>query len=144
MLVCVCQFWQVMGADSGPGAPAAVPWRKVLYERQPFPDNYVDQRFLEELRRNIRVRQYRYWAVVRETGLIAQQVLRGRLPHIMVLYGAGRPGAARGALGLSRLCLLGYGLYEILGGSCVRERTRLADLQSATIFLALPLGFHLF
>ena len=30
-----------------------VRWQKVLYERQPFPDNYVDRRFLEELWKNI-------------------------------------------------------------------------------------------
>jgi len=62
----------VMGPDSAAG-PAA-PWRKVLWERQPFPDNYVGDRFLGELRRNEGIRQYRYWAVVREAGLVGQQL----------------------------------------------------------------------
>lgn len=61
-----------MGPDGAPGE--GVPWRKVLWEHQPFPDNYVDQRFLEELRRNVGIRQYRYWAVVREAGFVGQQL----------------------------------------------------------------------
>ena len=28
------------------------PWRKVLYEKQPYPDNFVDASFLEELKKN--------------------------------------------------------------------------------------------
>lgn len=61
-----------MGPDGAPGE--GVPWQKVLWERQPFPDNYVDQRFLEELRRNVGIRQYRYWTVAREAGFVGQQV----------------------------------------------------------------------
>lgn len=61
-----------MGPDGAPGQP--VPWRKVLWEHQPFPDNYVDRRFLEELRRNEGIRQYRYWAVVKEAGFVGQQL----------------------------------------------------------------------
>lgn len=63
---------RVMGPDSAPGP--AVPWQKVLWERQPFPDNYVDERFLEELRRNEGIRQYHYWAVVKEAGFVGQQL----------------------------------------------------------------------
>uniref|UniRef100_A0A3B1J365 Phosphatidylinositol glycan anchor biosynthesis, class C n=1 Tax=Astyanax mexicanus TaxID=7994 RepID=A0A3B1J365_ASTMX len=97
-----------MGADSGPGAPPAVPWRKVLYERQPYPDNYVDRRFLEELQRNIGVHQYRYWAVVREAGLAAQQVsCVAVFSHIMVLHGSRRPGTLHPALGQSWVCTFG-------------------------------------
>lgn len=63
---------RVMGPDGAPGP--AVPWQKVLWERQPFPDNYVDERFLEELRRNEGIRQYHYWAVVKEAGFVGQQL----------------------------------------------------------------------
>nr|XP_006635357.1 PREDICTED: phosphatidylinositol N-acetylglucosaminyltransferase subunit C [Lepisosteus oculatus] len=132
-----------MGAESDPGSTPAVPWRKVLYERQPFPDNYVDRRFLEELRYNVGVRRYRYWPVVREAGLVAQQLScvaifltlwscmeQGQLPPLLLLA-ASAPCA-----------LLGYGAYEALGGrrgGCAR--TRWADLQSAAIFLAFTFGF---
>lgn len=61
-----------MGPDGAPDQ--AVPWRKVLWEHQPYPDNYVDQRFLEELRRNVGIRQYSYWAVVKEAGFVGQQL----------------------------------------------------------------------
>lgn len=27
-------------------------WRKILYEEQDYPDNYVDESFLDELRKN--------------------------------------------------------------------------------------------
>lgn len=136
-----------MGADSGSGtAPGhSVPWRKVLWEHQPYPDNYVDQRFLEELRRNEGIRQYRYWPVVREAGLVAQQLSCVALFITIWLY------MEQGLLSPTTLlwpCLLsafiGYGLYQALrpgvGSSC-QPRTRLADLQSATIFLSFTFGF---
>ncbi|KAG7487727.1 hypothetical protein MATL_G00026510 [Megalops atlanticus] len=131
-----------MGADSGPGAPSAVPWRKVLYERQPFPDNYVDRRFLEELRRNVRVRHYRYWGVVREAGLVAQQ-LSCVAAFLTLWWYMDQSQLSPSTLLMAGLlfALLGYGLYEALGASRGGGRTRLADLQSAAIFLAFTFGF---
>lgn len=61
---------------NSPREAAAVGWRKVLYERQPFPDNYVDRRFLEELQKNIYVRRYSYWTVVFESAVVIQQLCR--------------------------------------------------------------------
>ncbi|XP_063056489.1 phosphatidylinositol N-acetylglucosaminyltransferase subunit C [Engraulis encrasicolus] len=138
-----------MGADSGPDAPAAaaVPWRKVLYERQPYPDNYVDPKFLQDLKRNVGVRQYRYWSVVREAGLVAQQVSCVSL--FVTLWSYMEKGDLRPAtlLWSCLLCsLVGYGLYKLLsgGGSTTSggdDRTSLADLQSAAIFLSFTFGF---
>ena len=31
------------------------PWRKILYEDQGYPDDYVDKSFLEELRKNCKL-----------------------------------------------------------------------------------------
>ncbi|XP_023650203.1 phosphatidylinositol N-acetylglucosaminyltransferase subunit C [Paramormyrops kingsleyae] len=124
-----------MGAD---GAP----WRKVLYERQSFPDNYVDSRFLEELRRNVGVRRYRYWAVVREAGLVAQQL--SCVAVVLTLWSymdQGQLTPATLLLGSVLCALLGYGLYRALGRGHSGERTRCADLQSATIFMAFTFGF---
>ncbi|XP_076008906.1 phosphatidylinositol N-acetylglucosaminyltransferase subunit C [Genypterus blacodes] len=132
-----------MGADSGPGP--AVPWRKVLWERQPFPDNYVDQRFLEELRRNEGLRQYHYWPVVREAGFVGQQVSCVAIFITLWLYMEEGLLSPETLLWTSLLCaLLGYGLYQALAShteSGCEPRTRLADLQSATIFLSFTFGF---
>lgn len=54
---------------------SSVCWRKVLYKRQPgFPDNYVDVSFLDEMGKNVNVRQLAYWQVVGDAGAITQQV----------------------------------------------------------------------
>nr|XP_029542882.1 phosphatidylinositol N-acetylglucosaminyltransferase subunit C [Oncorhynchus nerka] len=136
-----------MGADSGSGAAPgpAVPWRKVLWERQPFPDNYVDRRFLEELRRNEGLRQYRYWAVVQEAGLVAQQISCVAFFLTLWLYMEQSLLSPSTLLWTGLLCaLLGYGLYQALaprGDSDNHHRTRWSDLQSASIFLSFTFGF---
>ncbi|KAM4629105.1 phosphatidylinositol N-acetylglucosaminyltransferase subunit C [Polymixia lowei] len=132
-----------MGPDSSPGP--AVPWRKVLWVRQPFPDNYVDQRFLEELRRNEGIRQYRYWAVVKEAVLVGQQLSCVAIFIALWLYMEQGLLSPEALLWTSLSCaLLGYGLYQALrpqAGSGCEPRTRWADLQSAAIFLSFTFGF---
>lgn len=56
--------------------PAAIhTWRKVLYERQPFEDNYVDPtQFLRELRTNENVKSYTYVDVVQSTVVITRHI----------------------------------------------------------------------
>ena len=50
-------------------APAEAPvFRKVLYERQPFPDDYTDANFLAELILNLNVRRRSFWVVRRTRG----------------------------------------------------------------------------
>lgn len=49
-------------------------WRKVLYEIQDVPDNYVDESFLTEMRKNVYVRKYEYWDLVRQIEVITQQL----------------------------------------------------------------------
>lgn len=36
-------------------------WKKVLYERQGVPDNYVDDSFLSHLRKNVNLYKYTWW-----------------------------------------------------------------------------------
>ncbi|KAG0200617.1 hypothetical protein BGX28_006349 [Mortierella sp. GBA30] len=50
------------------------PWRKLLYVKQDYPDNYVDDTFLEELQKNANVRHYEYWSVVLESTIITQHI----------------------------------------------------------------------
>jgi hypothetical protein len=38
--------------QSGPQQPTKVQWERVLYKKQPFPDNHTDEQFLDQLRTN--------------------------------------------------------------------------------------------
>lgn len=49
-------------------------WKKVLYKDQNVPDNYVDESFLMEMRKNIYIRSYKYWDLVQQTTIIVQQL----------------------------------------------------------------------
>ncbi|ORX60400.1 phosphatidylinositol N-acetylglucosaminyltransferase [Hesseltinella vesiculosa] len=50
------------------------PWRKLLWVKQDYPDNYVDDSFLEELQKNVNVRDYDYWTMVYQSGIITQHI----------------------------------------------------------------------
>lgn len=47
------------------------PWKKLLYLKQPYPDNYVDESFLSQLKRNSTVAKYSYWKLANDFDLIA-------------------------------------------------------------------------
>jgi phosphatidylinositol glycan class C protein len=55
--------------------PKKKPWRKILYETQQYPDNYVDSdTFLIGLVQNANFIQYDFWTVVLESAAVSQQV----------------------------------------------------------------------
>jgi phosphatidylinositol glycan class C protein len=49
-------------------------WKKILYEDQGVPDNYVDDSFLEEMKKNLYIRTYDFWTVVRGSAVVTQQI----------------------------------------------------------------------
>ncbi|KAI1506087.1 phosphatidylinositol N-acetylglucosaminyltransferase-domain-containing protein [Biscogniauxia marginata] len=50
-------------------------WKKLLWVKQSFPDNYTDQAtFLENLQRNPRLQPYEFWPLVADSTVILQQV----------------------------------------------------------------------
>lgn len=49
-------------------------WRKILYDRQGVADNYVDESFMNELKKNLYTKTYDYWTVVTESGIVTQQI----------------------------------------------------------------------
>ncbi|XP_063282241.1 phosphatidylinositol N-acetylglucosaminyltransferase subunit C [Pelobates fuscus] len=120
-------------------------WKKVLYERQPFPDNYVDESFLEELRKNIYVRRYSYWAVVFESAVVIQQLCSVCVFCVIWWY------MDQGLLSPQNLCeiglgftLLGYMVFDLVDHGVGRKdsgRTRWDDLKSALVFVAFTYGF---
>ncbi|KAI9308486.1 phosphatidylinositol N-acetylglucosaminyltransferase subunit C, partial [Cunninghamella echinulata] len=54
--------------------PNKPPWRKLLWVKQDYPDNYVDGTFLDELQKNVNVREYNYWTMVYQSGIITQHI----------------------------------------------------------------------
>lgn len=50
-------------------------WRKILYEKQAYPDNYVDVSFLELLLLNAKPVSYSYWEAVSGSLLVTQRLL---------------------------------------------------------------------
>lgn len=120
-------------------------WHKVLYKKQPFPDNYVDQSFLEKLRKNVHARKYQYWAVVFESGVMIQQLCCVCVFVVIWWYmdvGLLAPQCLFGAGLVSSL--VGYILFDIIDSGTGRSesgRTRWADLKSSVVFVAFTYGF---
>ncbi|KAI9319962.1 phosphatidylinositol N-acetylglucosaminyltransferase subunit C [Dichotomocladium elegans] len=54
--------------------PNNLPWRKLLWVKQNYPDNYVDSTFLDELQKNVNVQNYDYWDMVYKSGVITQHI----------------------------------------------------------------------
>jgi phosphatidylinositol glycan class C protein len=51
------------------------PWKKLLWVKQQFPDNYTDeQTFLEHLERNPRLQPYEFWPLVADFTVIVQHL----------------------------------------------------------------------
>jgi len=50
------------------------PWRKLLWVKQNYPDNWVDSSFLNQLQRNVNVHPYDFWPLVTESTVITQHL----------------------------------------------------------------------
>ncbi|RMJ09754.1 hypothetical protein BHE90_011877 [Fusarium euwallaceae] len=51
------------------------PWKKLMWVKQSYPDNYTDQAtFLENLQRNPRLKPYDFWPLVADSTVILQHV----------------------------------------------------------------------
>ena len=62
----------LFGRDYSPDAKRN--WKKVLYENQDVPDNYVHHTFLQDMRKNLFLREYDYKTLLIQTGSITQQI----------------------------------------------------------------------
>ena len=63
------------GGGGGGEVEGTVSWKKLLYIRQPYPDNYVDRtHFLAELRKNTTVKLYGYGWLMRHSLRVVQHL----------------------------------------------------------------------
>lgn len=50
------------------------PWKKLLYLKQAYPDNYTSETFLSQMKRNSSVTNYSYWKLVQDFSLIVLNI----------------------------------------------------------------------
>ncbi|KAJ1307261.1 hypothetical protein OPQ81_001374 [Rhizoctonia solani] len=125
--------------DASPTKPDE--WQKILWKKQPFPDNHLPSSFLSSLQHNINLKQYTYISLLKTVLPVTQHLANtalflstfarlktGRLdPRVLVYFGSG-------------LSILGFGVYEISAprsGLPASHRLAHALKSSILVFLAL-------
>ncbi|CUS08391.1 unnamed protein product, partial [Tuber aestivum] len=61
-------------SSSAPRIKKRKPWRKLLWVKQDYPDNWVDPTFLSQLQRNINVHPYDFYSLVADSTVIVQHL----------------------------------------------------------------------
>lgn len=122
------------------GSKPGARWQKVLYVRQPYADNHVDETFLASLVTNANVQQYEYWSMVRATAIIIQQI------SVMAIYFLIYGFVHRGSVSISAvivvdtLCTIGLIAAQRLAGPKFHTAGLLPDttqiVRYSAIFLA--------
>ncbi|KAF8717930.1 Phosphatidylinositol N-acetylglucosaminyltransferase, partial [Rhizoctonia solani] len=121
-------------------------WRKILWEKQPFPDNHLPASFLSSLQRNINLKQYTYVSLLKTVLPVTQHLSNTALflsifarlksglldPRVLVCLGSG-------------LSILGFGIHELASSeSNVNKSTpytnRLAQALKSSILVFLALA----
>ncbi|CZR64007.1 related to pig-c protein [Phialocephala subalpina] len=89
-------------------------WKKLLWVKQSYPDNYTDQAtFLEHLQRNPRLQPYDFWPLVADSTVIVQHVC-SVIIFIVCFVGIYEKGISPGAVvGWGSFgTLLGWGIWD--------------------------------
>ncbi|KAF8666733.1 Phosphatidylinositol N-acetylglucosaminyltransferase [Rhizoctonia solani] len=121
-------------------------WRKILWKKQPFPDNHLPASFLSSLQRNINLKQYTYVSLLKTVLPVTQHLSNTALflsifarlksglldPRVLVCLGSG-------------LSILGFGIHELASSeSNVNKSTpytnRLAQALKSSILVFLALA----
>ncbi|XP_071111691.1 phosphatidylinositol N-acetylglucosaminyltransferase subunit C-like [Haliotis cracherodii] len=119
-------------------------WRKILYEDQGVPDNYVDASFLDELKKNLYTRKYEYLPLVYESGVITQHLSSVCLFVIVFVYMDEKWLSAESLCAVSTgVTVVAYLLNEVIDGGQSRsqsKRTMMDDLKTAVLFSGFSFG----
>uniref|UniRef100_A0A023GJ02 Putative n-acetylglucosaminyltransfer n=1 Tax=Amblyomma triste TaxID=251400 RepID=A0A023GJ02_AMBTT len=110
-------------------------WKKVLYHNQSVPDNYVDQSFLGQLRKNVNLVHFSLSEALYGVTGVVQQICRTAL--FAVLFGHLQDGQLHPSCVFLGLTMLGWPTYLLY--AFVQQRTTaevVEDLRQAAIFVA--------
>ncbi|XP_076436257.1 phosphatidylinositol N-acetylglucosaminyltransferase subunit C-like [Babylonia areolata] len=121
---------------------AGVPkWRKILYENQGVPDNYVDESFLDELKKNLYTRTYSYQTLLVESGAITQQLSSVSIFVVSFMYMEEKWLSPQLLVLVTSLATLALYFVNILVTDNTLEdrsnRTYVDDVKTAVLFLGI-------
>ncbi|CAH1170342.1 unnamed protein product [Phaedon cochleariae] len=112
------------------------PWRKVLYEKQPYPDNYTDEKmFLRDLKKNIDIKEITFLEAVAGASLLLQEfcnVVAFVLIYFYILYEWIDPFVILVSMGISTV--LGFIYYRFFLSNSVENRIG-SDLRTLITFI---------
>ncbi|ORX74626.1 phosphatidylinositol N-acetylglucosaminyltransferase [Linderina pennispora] len=121
---------------------ARKPWRKLLYIKQDYADDYVDDTFLMELQKNTNVRMYDYSTVVQQTTVVTQH-LSSIMVFLAVFINLRRGSLTGEALvwGSTTLTMVGFGFWGLLNYSLrtPEQRVERWNLIKGAVFFTLLL-----
>ncbi|CAI9716318.1 phosphatidylinositol N-acetylglucosaminyltransferase subunit C-like [Octopus vulgaris] len=117
-------------------------WQKILYEDQGVSDNYVDETFLDELKKNLYIRSYDYWRAAQESGTFTQQMCSVCIFVVVFIYMDQEKLSPQVLFIVSSLLtLIGYCIKVIIHDKqeINNKRTKMDDLKTAVIFVSFSL-----
>ncbi|KAJ1946756.1 glycosylphosphatidylinositol anchor biosynthesis [Linderina macrospora] len=118
------------------------PWRKLLYIKQDYADDYVDDTFLIELQKNTNVRMYDYSTVVLQTTVVTQH-LSSIMVFLAVFINLSNDSLTGEVLicGSTILTMVGFGFWDLLNYSLRTPEQRLKrwNLIKGAVFFTLLL-----
>lgn len=110
-------------------------WKKVLYDDQSVPDNYVDQSFLGQLRKNVNLVHFTFTEALYGVTGVVQQICRTVL--FAVLFSHLQGGLLHPSDLFVGLALLGWPIYLLYAFAQKRKIDEVVeDLRRAAIFVA--------
>ncbi|KAK6195913.1 hypothetical protein SNE40_001241 [Patella caerulea] len=117
-------------------------WEKVLYKKQNVPDNYVDDSFLRELKKNSNLRRYDYWTTVSQSGSVTQQISSVCIFLMIFIYMDEKQLLPETLFYTTTiLTVISYGIYCWLKLPAVEnKRTSYDDIKTGVMFLCFLYG----
>jgi phosphatidylinositol N-acetylglucosaminyltransferase subunit C len=108
-------------------------WRKLLWVKQPYPDNHVDTTFLSQLKRNQNVQPYSFWILFCDSSVILIHLCSVAI-FALVFLGIynNQWNPLRLATISTGLSIAGYGTWDFLSNG---PKNRVVTLKSTILIL---------
>lgn len=116
-------------------------WKKVLYERQGVPDNYVDSSFLSDLRKNVNLYKYSWWEAFTGVSCVTHEVCCTVLFMVTFIFLENEQYSILSIVGcVDILIILSFIIHQITCNVelrwALKDLNLLDNIKSCVIFLA--------